>query len=110
MGLTFATDIENRKYKGLSRAALEMAYCNGGVNRNRSEADVLYALDDLLKEEHIQQTFDLAAIDTWLNGFSSVCLQEIVDGEEETVFATMQKKLAPQGTNEFLNILFEEVA
>lgn len=90
---------------GIAAATIEMAYCNGGVNRYRRERHVLKDMDAVLGDG-CELAMDLPAISAWLGALSKVDLLTVVDGEE-----TDQQKLlatAPAGTDALLNRIFDE--
>lgn len=84
-----------------------MSYANGGVNRYRSEGDVLADLDRILTSG-VDLAMNLRAIDEWIAGLSKDDLLTLVDGED----GDMQKIVAtaPHGTDQLLNHIFEDAA
>jgi hypothetical protein len=103
----YETDLSVRKYPAISKAALEMSYCNGGVNRDRREADVLRSLDAWLSDGP-DLALDLPAIDAWLATLDDEQLQTAVDGEESE--AEQIVSAAPPGTSRLLTDIFDNVA
>jgi hypothetical protein len=103
----FETDLSKRQFPGIAKAALEMSYCNGGINRDRRERDVLKILDAMLADG-ADLALDLPAIDAWLSALSDDDLQTVVDGEETEMLALL--KSAPTGTGAFLTAIFERAA
>jgi hypothetical protein len=102
-----SSELTEHQHPGIARAALEMSYANGGINRDRSEADVLSDLNVTLA---IVEGFklDLGAIDKWLGGLSEDDLLTVVDGEETETDALTAK--APAGTQSLLNAIFHGAA
>lgn len=90
-------------YAALTNAAVTMARCNGGINRNRSENAFRYDLGLLLDHS----PHDLAAIDKWLATRSDEQILTLVDGDERD----QQTELAgaPDGIDMLLNDIFESV-
>lgn len=105
--MTFETDLTTLRYPGIARAALEMSYCNGGINRYRHEKDALAELERVLNDG-IGLAFNLPAIDKWLSAVSDDDLLIIVDGEEQAQGACLGG--SPDGTNALLNEIFEHAA
>jgi hypothetical protein len=98
-------------YPGIERAALEIAYCNGGVNRDRTEQDVREEFRLFLGLFiQINPTYTLAvleAIDAWLKGLSDEDLNDLCDGELEAtprIFPGI-----PPLTDGLLNEIFDKV-
>lgn len=104
--MTFETDLTRHPYPGIAKAALEMSYCNGGVNRDRRERDVLKALEPILGECNI--AMDLPAISMWLGKLSDEDMLTLVDGEESEQHQIVT--CAPHGTDGLLNLIFDNVA
>jgi hypothetical protein len=94
-------------YAGIERAALEISYDNGGINRFRTEADLRGELDAYLATSG--QTFDLAAIDAWLLALSEDEIEIVCAGEQTEALALLASRHAPAGTDELLNNIFEQV-
>lgn len=100
---------------GITKAALEIAYDNGGINRDRSEEDLHADLDKFFRErtpEHSGLRGTVAAhwqaIDGWLNALSEDALLTVCAGEEQDVAEAMVG--APPGTDVLLTEIFECVA
>lgn len=102
-----ASELKEHAYPGIAKACLEMSYANGGVNRDRSEADVL---DDLRVTLAIIDGFslDLSAISEWLGALGEDDLLTVVDGEETEANRLVSK--APAGTQALLNAIFHGAA
>lgn len=100
----FRTEVSKHRYPGIARAALEMAYDNGGVNRHRPERVTMKELDIVLAGG-IDVAFDLSAIDRWLTELSDDELLTAVAGEHSEVQELMTR--APPGTDELLNAIFD---
>lgn len=103
--LTFATDISKHRYPGIARAALEMAYDNGGVNRDRPEQVSIDELDAVLAADGFDIAFDLQQISDWLLALPDDQLSTAVAGEHSDVAALMGR--APPGADELLNAIFD---
>lgn len=93
-------------YPGIAKATIEMSYANGGISRDRREAEVLKELAKLLTSG-VDVAMDLTAISLWLGSLSEDDLLIVVDGEESEQQAIL--KTAPLGTDQLLNHIFEEV-
>ncbi|TIM13840.1 MAG: hypothetical protein E5Y67_15275 [Mesorhizobium sp.] len=92
------------KYPGIKRAALEIAYDNGGINRMRSEKTMLGELARFLER---QPEEILPAIDAWLSALSGDDLQTVCAGEQSEVEVLLRG--APPFTDSLLNDYFDEV-
>jgi hypothetical protein len=103
----FNTDLSTHRFPGIARAALEMAYDNGGINRMRSEQDALRDLDAILTDG-ADIAFDLPDIDRWLASLSDDDLQTVVAGEETEAAQIIAN--APGGTHQILEDIFERAA
>lgn len=92
------------KYPGIMRAALEIAYDNGGVHRCRPERVTIDAAVALLASP-AASGFDLAMIDAWLSQLSADDLTTLSSGSEDDMARVMQT--APHGTDDLLDLIFE---
>lgn len=101
----YKTDLTTRPLPGIARAALEMAYCNGGINRERSEADVLRLLDRMPLPPG---GGNLSMIDAWLGGLNYIDLLIVVDGYDDERRALLAA--APEGAEALLQTIFEHAA
>lgn len=104
MSRAFATDIAAHRYPGIARAALEMAYDNGGVTRDRPEGAIIQELGVVLAEG-FDLAFDLNAISGWLLSLPDTQLNIAVAGEYSEMVELMSG--APPGTNSLLNAIFD---
>lgn len=104
--MTFETDLSKHRLPGIARATLEMSYCNGGVNRDRREKDVLEKLEPILAECDL--AMDLPAISAWAVALSDDDMLTLVDGEESEQHHVLSD--APHGTDGLLNLIFDNVA
>lgn len=104
------------KLPGISKAALEIAYDNGGINRGRSEDDCLKELAAYLQENWLSATHsglktilyaNLLSIDRWLDQLSAEDLSTACAGEETEADAILVG--SPPQTNELLNGIFNHV-
>lgn len=91
------------RYPGITKAAIEMARCAGGINRDRSERVVLNKLERFMASG-IDVAFNLPEIDAWLADLSDDDLLTAVDGEE-TDMETLCAK-GPPGTHGFLHQIY----
>lgn len=98
--------VTKHRFPGIARAALEMSYANGGVNRNRRECDVLAELEPILAECDL--AMDLPAISRWALALSDGDMLTLVDGEESEQHRIVT--CAPHGTDSLLNLIFDHVA
>lgn len=92
-------------HDGITKAALEIAYDNGGINRYRTEEDALIELNTFLVAHG--HKYDLTAIDKWLVSLDEDHLAACCHEEEETMLKALEG--APSGTHDLLNEIFEEV-
>jgi hypothetical protein len=105
----------SQQFPGILRAALTMTLDNGGINRDRSEADMQKDLAAFLAKcmeanhSGIRTTLysQLWAIDNWLNQLSEDELNTVCNGEETEAQDAI--KTAPDGTNFLLNGIFDNV-
>lgn len=93
------------KVPGIMKACTLIALDNGGINRDRSEMDQARELGMWLEE--VEDQFDLPMIDAWLSSLSKEDL-DIACGGEDTEMEAIHKS-GPPGSNEFLNLYFDEV-
>lgn len=92
------------EYPGIRRAALQIAYDNGGINRHREEAQMLREFDRWIAR---QPNEILPDIDAWLASLSGDNLETVCCGEGSEQLAAL--KTAPPFTHELLNDYFNEV-
>jgi hypothetical protein len=102
----------HEQYPSITKACLEIAFCNGGVNRDRGEPQVIAEinawLDDRRKGVVMPCTDDsLAAIDAWLAELVDEDLSTLCDGEEAEQAAILMD--APFGTADLLEAYFNDV-
>lgn len=100
-------DCKIETYPGLKRAALEIAYDNGMINRFEPKAEYLSSLDQVLADYF---PADLETWSKWLNDRSDEAIQIITCGETTEMEALMA--IAPTSThgpslNDLLNAMFE---
>jgi hypothetical protein len=91
-------------FPGIKRAALEIAYDNGGINRFRPEVVVLHELEQFLARQPSELLPD---IDGWLSGLSDADLETVCCGEESDQLSLV--KTAPPFTHQLLDDYFNEV-
>lgn len=104
--MIFETDVSKHRFPGIARATLEMSYCNGGVNRDRREKDVLEKLEPILAECDL--AMDLPAISAWAMALSDEDMLTLVDGEENDQHQILT--CSPNGTDSLLNLIFDHAA
>jgi hypothetical protein len=92
------------RFPGIQRAALEIAYDNGGVNRTRPQAQMLREFHAWLAK---QPQEPLPKIDEWLSSLSDEQLNVVCTGEHSEMEAAIQS--SPPFTNDLLNRYFNEV-
>lgn len=94
------------KYPGLKKAALEIAYDNGMINRLETEESFLKSLDYTLGAEGVYHE-DLQTWSNWLETLSEETLNELCCGDEEAIAKIIKE--APKGEllNGLLNDIFE---
>lgn len=93
-------------YPGIRRAALEIAFDNGGINRHRSQKQQGREYERWIAK---QPPDILSAIDAWLVSLSNDDLFELCcggEGEPEREAITAK---APPFTEQLLNDYFDEV-
>lgn len=86
------------RYPGIKRAALEIAYDNGGIHRGRSEKRMLREFGHWLER---QPSDLLPDIDKWLSALSEVDLQTVCAGEVSEADALLAS--SPPFTNPCLS-------
>lgn len=89
-------------YPGIKKAALEIAYDNGAVNRGCTEEAVLKRLDDFLTNN---EEIDLKAIDEWLEGLEPEALNILCCGDSGDIAHLVEQ--APIYTEALLNNWFD---
>ena len=94
-------------YPGIERAALEISYDNGGINRDRTEASMLHELRQFLASSPVPAA-ELQTINDWVAALSDEDLCTVCCGEETASRAAVRG--SPAGTDELLNEIFEKVA
>lgn len=92
------------RFPGIKRAALEIAYDNGGINRHRSESAMLQELERFLARQPSELLPD---IDRWLLALSDSDLETVCCGEERDQLSIV--KSAPPFTHQLLDDYFNEV-
>lgn len=97
--------IARHRYPGIAKAAIEMAYDNGGVTRARPERVTVEELDAVLVSDGFDVAFDIQAINDWLLALSEDKLLVAVAGEHSEVAELMLR--APPGTDDLLNAIFD---
>lgn len=90
---------------GIARAYIDMERCNGGINRDRTEAAALADLERYIGEDGLDVAMDLPAIDAYFAGLSEDDLLLCVDGEDSEREAFMTN--APPGASAFLDAVFD---
>ncbi len=93
-------------YANIEKAALEIAYDNGSINRGRSENDALAELHRFLDRSGYA-TDQLSNIDDWLGNLSDDDLQTVCAGEEQEADAILRG--SPIFTLTLLTDIFENV-
>lgn len=94
-------------YPSIYKAALEMSYCNGGINMHRTESDHQEDMDKFMKSQSDEMNVLFPFFDSFLHGLSDEDLETVVDGEESERQAIMMK--GPFKLDQFLNDVFEKV-
>lgn len=92
-------------YPIIRKACLEIAYDNGGVNRDRPEKQVSVEIDGFLSSRPYSDQF--AAIDAWLAALPPADLETICAGDQDEAEKIMAS--APAFTDQLLNEYFDEV-
>lgn len=98
---------DHKAFPAIAKATLEMSYDNGGINRDRTEADCMKALDEVLSAEGVYYN-DLTAIDAWLATLTEEQMQVVVAGEETEMKASLAN--APPHADALLNDIFDHAA
>ncbi|WP_158966199.1 hypothetical protein [Chachezhania sediminis] len=91
------------RYPGITAAALEIAYDNGGISRFRPEDQMRAELDAFLA----RQAIALGPIDRWLADLPQSDLETVCAGDQDEAKAILAT--APPGTHDLLNRYFDEV-
>ena len=94
-------------YQNIERAALEIAYDNGGIHRDRNVSDHKRELHSFLAMECSFSDEQLKTIDIWLGTLSDEHLETICSGEQSD--AKLLLIGAPEGTDRLLTEIFDEV-
>ncbi len=92
------------RFPGITRAALEIAYSNGGITCVRTQQRMLGELSRWLDRQPAETLPD---IDAWLFALSDEDLQMVCDGEQSEADAVLQ--FAPPFTDRLLADYFDEV-
>lgn len=87
----------------IREACLTISYANGGINRFRSEKEVVKKFADFCESRPYEN--ELKAVDAWLGTLSLDQLETVCDGEQSE--AAVILKTAPAFTETFLNEWFE---
>ena len=87
------------------RACMLISRSNGGVNRTRSEKQVLHETRRFL--DLLPYRDELPAIDAWLGKLTPEQFETVCDGEQSEADAILHD--APPFTDTLLNDYFEEV-
>lgn len=92
------------EYPGITKAALAIAYDNGGINCVRSEKQMRRELGKWIAR---QPNEPLPAIDGWLSGLSDEDLEIVCAGDQEQASLILQG--SPPFTDKLLTDYFNEV-
>jgi len=95
----------SKRYPGIAKAALEISYDNGGINRDRTEGKMLRELDRFL--EGVPYADLLPDIDRFLGKLNEEDLNTICAGEHTDQQAIVA--LGPPFTDTLLTDIFEQV-
>jgi hypothetical protein len=104
---TPTTKKPHQRFPGIALAALEISYDNGGINRDRSEADMFRDLDRCLDTAGMDPGH-LHEIDAWLGSLVDDDLGTVCSGEETEMLALL--KGGPPFTQQLLNDIFKRAA
>jgi hypothetical protein len=96
----------SQRYPGITNAALEISYDNGGINRHRTERAMLRDLGRFL-DAWPQGPEHLTAIDLWLSSLPHNDVETICAGDQDDAKPILAK--APPFTDTLLNEIFEKV-
>lgn len=94
-------------YKNIERAYLEIAYDNGGINRERSEEVALNELRTWLRD--YLGSSRLRVIDTWLETLNEEQLSALCCGSEEEQEQVLVEGEVPPLANALLNEIFDNI-
>jgi hypothetical protein len=97
----------HQRCPGIARAAREISYDVGGINRDRTEADMLRELDRCLDTAGMDPSH-LHEIDAWLGSLSDDDLDTVCSGEEADANTILQA--GPPFTSQLLTDIFERAA
>lgn len=95
-------------YPGIAKAALEISYDNGGINRDRSEAKHRRDLNRFMAREPMERD-QLQAIDKFLTALSEGDLQLVTAGEQSECDEFLRRASAPPFLSDLLCRIFEKV-
>jgi hypothetical protein len=93
------------RFPGIEKAATEISYDNGGINRDRSEEAMLRHLRRYLST--IPYYDELSAIDNWLGALNADDLDTVCAGEQTEMEDLLAN--APPFTGQLLIDIFENV-
>lgn len=97
-----------KEYPGVVKAALEISFCNGGINGNRSEEDMMNELDFFIKSTSWGHYASyLRDISDWIQTLTYEQVNLICDGEEQEMDKFLEN--APYGTKDILADIFNNV-
>lgn len=96
---------------GIKKAALEIAYDNGMINRAQSEAEFLEAVDEVIGADGVDLA-DLVKIDTYLLSLSDDQMNDLCcggEGEEPQEAVLDQFQIITGLDREMLNGLLNDI-
>jgi hypothetical protein len=100
------SEIQSIHYPGIAKACFEIAIDNGGINRDRSEADQRKAFEAWLPTQPAEW---LGPIETWLSSLSVDNILLVASGGEDEPETLAAREGAPPFTDDLLNAYFDEV-
>lgn len=93
-------------YPQLKKAAREIAYDNGMINRTQTEEAYLASLDPVLEA---YASYDLVHWDIWLGRLTPDQLVEVTCGEDRSMQELMAQAPTPKISDRCLNDLLNEM-
>lgn len=97
--------LEGLPHKHLAQTCFIISISNGGINRHRPVSLWLEEWGQFVSSS--ERDFDLDAINTWLS--SRTLEQKEVIADADHVEQILSLAGSPEGTDELLNLFFEEV-
>jgi hypothetical protein len=92
-------------FPNIKRAALEIAYDNGMINRQELELDFIRSVNERLEAMPV---IKLAGLEGWLAGLDQQTFQTACVGEHNDMMEVMKTAPDPEFAEKALNVIFGE--